>query len=95
MRNPGGYAVVVNPDENIVERDTTTCNHCNCIVTVNPKLDPMKQTRHRVIEADRCRMCMRHVCPVCAGEMRCTPFEKQVEQMERNDRNMRAILGIK
>lgn len=95
MRNPGGYAVVVQPDEDMIERDTVTCAHCNCIVTVNPKLDPMKQTQFRVIEAECCRMCMHHVCPVCAGQMKCEPFEKKLEGMERRYRNERAMLGLK
>lgn len=92
MRNAGGYAVMTNADGSKVERDTITCFHCNRLVTVNSRMDPAQQTAHRVIEAEKCRMCMRHICPVCVGKLECKPFEKKLDAYEARMR-LRGLVG--
>lgn len=82
MRNPGGYAIKVDPF-GTVERDSFTCCHCNSIVFVKPKCDPAEM-------GGFCRMCMKPVCKNCADKA-CTPFEKKLEAMERSDRLMKAL----
>lgn len=92
MRNPGGWAVLTEPDKATIERDTFTCNHCNAVVHVNPKMDPLQQNKFRAMVAEKCRMCMRHVCATCLGEMRCLPFEKKLDAYEAKMR-LRAMTG--
>jgi hypothetical protein len=90
MRNPGGYAVIVSPDESVVhfdrfraervpagitERDTFCCCHCNRIMHVKP-MTPMDEF------GSMCRNCMKMVCPKCADGP-CVPFEKKLEAQER------------
>lgn len=97
MRNPGGWAIMTEPGKATIERDTITCNHCNVVVHINPQLLPQEQNQFRVIEAEKCRMCMRHVCPVCMGKMNaghgCKVFEKKVEEHEARGRLLKAVLG--
>lgn len=86
MRNPGGYATIVNPDGHVEETDTFTCTHCNQVVFVKPATDPTEM-------GGFCLSCMRHICGPCADLGRCTPFEKKIEQMEARERLMKAIMG--
>jgi hypothetical protein len=91
MRNAQGYAVIVSPDPSeanfdglrceqvvgTVERDTFTCCHCNRVIHVRPKA-PMDEF------GSMCRNCMKMVCPDCANGG-CTPFLKQIDEMEKRD----------
>lgn len=88
MRRPQGYAITVDPELPTIEEDTFTCSHCNSIVFVAPGQ----------LDADACRACDRHICPPCKGElvrtMKCVPWEKRMEAMEREHRlRMRNLLG--
>jgi len=82
VRNPGGYAVLIDPDKGIVERDTFTCNHCNTVVYIKPKASPDDF-------GSMCRLCMKMVCRRCAN-YGCTPFEKKLEAIEARDRARRS-----
>lgn len=84
MRRAGGQATWTLPDGRVVERDTTTCAHCNTIVVVQ-SADP----------GGFCRMCMKATCSPCAGAGQCAPFERQLEARERSDRLLRAAKGNK
>lgn len=35
-----------------------------------------------------CRVCMRNICHPCNKQLRCRPFEKQIERMESTRRNL-------
>ena len=97
MRNPGGYAVVVSPEQSRInldgfrcetvsagtfEADTFTCCHCNRVMHVKPRA-PMDEF------GSMCRNCMKMVCPKCADGP-CVPFEKKLEAMERRSRALRS-----
>src|SRR5690349_22112928 len=97
MRRPGGYAVIVSPDAQVVafdhfraeaipagtvERDTFSCCHCNRVVHVKPRA-PMDDF------GSMCRNCMKMTCPTCADGP-CVPFEKRLEEMEHRGRMLRS-----
>lgn len=75
MRNASGYAVLSSPTGHKHEADTFTCAHCNKIVMVQPKCDPADL-------GGFCKQCTKLVCPECYGIGSCTPWEKQMEEME-------------
>jgi hypothetical protein len=83
----GGYLVVTREDGHVREYKTTTCSHCLHITVIRPGEDL----------GGFCTLCMRNICGPCADLGSCTPFEKKVEQQEREyDRNrMWASLGIR
>jgi hypothetical protein len=70
MRNAQGYATITSPN-GVAECDTFTCNHCNSVTHVKPKMDPAAL-------GGLCKMCMRLVCSKCVGNA-CLPFEKKLE----------------
>lgn len=89
MRRPGGYAVVVDPDRPLVERDTIGCGHCQAIVFVKPGTGATTylifepQTwRWREEPGAFCRVCMRPICLACHGVGRCTPWERRMARAE-------------
>ncbi len=86
MRRPQGYATTTEPGKADVEEDTFTCCHCNMIVFVAARADPSEF-------GGFCRMCMSHICPGCATEGTCKPFEKKLEEMEARDKLLRAATG--
>ncbi|HEY8926409.1 MAG TPA: hypothetical protein VIU64_18635 [Polyangia bacterium] len=87
MRRPQGYATIVDPDKPTVERDTFTCAHCNCIVTVEPRQDPATM-------GGVCRMCSSsspaYICAACVDLGTCVPFERRLEAEESRGRLLRA-----
>jgi hypothetical protein len=72
MRNPGGYAVITEPDR-VTEIDTFSCRHCQHIVHVPPRQDPQKI-------GGFCYGCGGMVCEQCAGKRTCDPIEAQIER---------------
>lgn len=76
----GGYATWTSPTK-LVEKDTFTCCHCNSVVFLEPKKT----------QVGFCRLCMKPVCPSCDARGSCTPFEKQLEEVETRDRRRRAM----
>ena len=74
MLRPGGILVERMPDRERAA-DTFTCGHCGRIVVVPPKADAADLGGH-------CRLCDRLICPSCAREGRCDPFEKKLERWE-------------
>lgn len=97
MRNPGGYAVIISPNSQVVnfdhlrreqvsagnyETDTFTCFHCNTVVHVAAKMDPANL-------GGLCKQCMKMICPRCLDKG-CTPFEKKLEAMEKRDIALRS-----
>lgn len=80
MRNPGGYSIVSFIDnDKTIERDTFTCKHCQHVTFLETgrRMDPDA--------INRCVVCDKLICKFCVGKG-CTPFEKQLELMERRDR---------
>jgi hypothetical protein len=84
MRQPQGYAVLVDPKRGVSEWDTFTCFHCQKIVQVAARVDPSDL-------GGFCLMCMKHICGPCAGAGVCRPFEKRLEEYERKSRLHRAV----
>jgi hypothetical protein len=91
MRNPGGYAIIVDPYQSQPkECDTFTCSHCNRVIFIKPRMDAADM-------GGFCTLCTKHICKLCAGsgergdDGKCIPFEKKMEAMERRDRLMRAL----
>jgi hypothetical protein len=93
MRNPGGYAFIVNPTpgkivldggrvetakEGVTEYDTFSCGHCNKVTHVR-----VKERAEDI--GGLCKQCMKLICPVCVDEWRCTPLEKKIEEQEQRD----------
>lgn len=56
-------------DGSVVERDTSTCTHCQCVVVLNPL---------RSRERGYCSKCDHYICDECVGKP-CTPFAKILE----------------
>jgi len=83
MRNPGGYACIVEPDRPTRELDTFTCAHCNRVTHVAPRARPEDI-------GGLCKQCMGLICPACVGKP-CVPFLKRLEQMEARERFRRAV----
>jgi hypothetical protein len=90
MRNPGGYAVIVDP--NVVapwERDTCMCGHCGRVIFVKPgTASTVYLINHRdgrwTEEAGAfCRCCMKPVCLSCHAVGTCQPLERWLETQER------------
>ena len=85
MRNPGGYAIAVDPGGgNKLECDTFTCGHCNSIHFVAPKQDAADL-------GGLCKVCMSLICGPCVDNGRCTPFERRLELHESVNRFRQVI----
>jgi hypothetical protein len=69
-----GQTVADGPEAK-VEYDAFTCGHCQRIIEVAHRSRPEDM-------GGLCKICMTLVCPVCNAAGRCTPWEKQLEQME-------------
>ena len=83
MRSPHGYAVVTEEGRTKEEFDTVTCFHCNALFRVAPASDPADI-------GGLCKLCMQLVCGPCADKGQCTPWEKQMEEIEARDRFLRS-----
>jgi hypothetical protein len=79
IKGLSGYATLTHPTTGCVrEADTFTCGHCQRIVHVRPK-EPLENL------GGRCGVCDALICPACVKQMKCTPFEKKLERMERRE----------
>lgn len=90
MRNPQGYALIIDPSNSRYheERDVFKCAHCGHIVHVKPMCDPAEM-------GGRCTNCedgMQRglICAGCVGKP-CAPFMKKIEEQEARAR-LRASL---
>lgn len=96
MLRPQGYVHVTGGFQD-QEFDTCTCGHCNQIILVKPGtalttyLIPQMVGPHKEEMGASCRVCMRPVCLTCHGDGRCTPLERQIEQMEARGRFLKAV----
>lgn len=71
-----GLATIVGPGGLTKKFDTCTCIHCNKVwVTFSTEKGIGNP-------GGWCRMCMRMICPNCAGK-ECEPFMRKLEKMER------------
>ena len=75
MLKPQGYAVIFDPDQGNLERDTFTCCHCEYVYHLKPGIPPENQ-------AHFCRTCYKLACPKPEC-VECVPFEKKLEQWEK------------
>jgi hypothetical protein len=73
-RQPGGYAVIVDPalPQGKREADTLTCGHCNRIVHLGLS-DP---------EGGGCYQCQTPLCKACVDAGVCLPFEAWLDAQE-------------
>ena len=84
FRKPGGYAEIVDPDRPTRRADTFTCGHCQRVCHVQARIRPEDV-------GGLCKQCMALICKHCVAKGTCTPWEKQMELMERRDRLYSAI----
>ena len=84
MRNPGGYAVLTDPDKGVVERDTVTCKHCQKLTHVKPKQRPEDL-------GGLCFVCMGLICSNCVGKP-CDPMEEKLKRAEASYHARRSYL---
>jgi hypothetical protein len=101
MRPITGYAVTYGPDRDI-ERDTTTCGHCQRAIYVKPhtfstvflifdRFDGTGRPVWREEPGSACRICMRPICRRCEARDRCLVWEKKLEASEARDRLRRSV----
>lgn len=89
MLRPGGYAMILDPDAALIERDTITCGHCNRVVFVKPGsvattyLIQHRDGRWTEEPGAGCTICGRSICLRCHDLGMCLPMERQLEQQER------------
>lgn len=75
MRNPHGYATIVDPGKGVEEFDTISCIHCGGISMTRSRLTNNLEVMvfradgtHYMKEAGFCRSCMKPICPRCVGK---------------------------
>jgi hypothetical protein len=98
MRNPKGYAQILDPDAPTFERDTTSCAHCNGVIFVKPGT---ACTTYQIQRPDltwidepgaACYRCgMRPICLPCHDLGICVPFERKLDEAEGTLRKGRLI----
>ena len=86
-RADGGYALWTGSDGKRQELATFTCSHCQRVIFVQPRQDPASL-------GGFCRQCMKHICGGCVNQGVCTPWEKQMEKMERRSRMLKAMGAV-
>jgi hypothetical protein len=86
MRDPQGYSIVTDPRfSRPIERDTTTCGHCNAVSFTEREAGKPQvlifrmDGTHYMKDVGFCRKCWRYICPRCEGKRDCTPFEAKLE----------------
>lgn len=94
---PQGFAEVVSPDGGRINLDrfqcdelragtnrydSMTCNHCNRITHIKPKMDPAEM-------GGLCKICMKLICKYCLDQG-CLPFEKKLEMIEKKEIALRS-----
>ena len=81
MRKAQGVGIITDPDaKRPAEMDTFTCKHCQQIVFLhNP------DGTRKADQGGFCVRCFAGICGPCADLGRCTPWEKQLEQKEREN----------
>lgn len=88
MRNAQCYTIVTGPGPGTGEWDMYSCAHCNAKRVVKPMCPPSEMP-------DQCHLCSTphnpaFICEKCRGKG-CTPFERQLDQMEKADRKRRLV----
>src|SRR5215831_13420286 len=95
MRNPQGYAEIIDPTAGrmVTEFDTITCIHCG---SVGMTRGPTGNLEVMVFRADGshyfkpcgfCRSCYNPVCPKCEGKP-CTNRFRVLDEMESRARKL-------
>lgn len=88
MLKPKGYALIIDPEAPVWERDTASCCHCNAIIFVKPgtasTVYMLETPDGRWVEEPgaSCYRCMKPVCLKCYDIGECTPFERWLETLE-------------
>lgn len=95
-----GYATITEPDAPLVERDTTTCGHCQRVIFVKPHT---LSTIYVIFDRETsqwceapgcgCFLCQRPICLRCHDLGTCRPWQEQLARSEARDRLRRQILG--
>lgn len=91
MRNPHGYATIIDPSFNggsVQEHDTVTCIHCGFIGMTKSSLSGKLEIlvfradgTHYMKECGFCRSCFEPVCPKCDGKP-CDNRFRRLDQQE-------------
>jgi hypothetical protein len=68
--------------------DTFTCKHCSTIVFLH---EP--DGKRKADQGGFCTRCFAPICGPCGDHGRCTPWEKKLEQREREANERRRFLG--
>lgn len=82
MRREGGYAVITDPENPLVELSTITCSHCGRIVHIKAKQNPSDI-------GGLCKICMGMICPGCVGKG-CDPLEEKLRREEKRYEALRS-----
>src|ERR1043166_363694 len=86
MRNPGGYACIVEPDRPARECDTFTCAHCNRVTHVKARARPEDI-------GGLCKQCLGLIGATGVGQA-CGPFGKKLEAWVFNDVDRAVTFGL-
>lgn len=88
MRNPHGYATIIDPAfGSVQEFDTVSCIHCGSVSMTKSALGNLEvmvyraDGTHYMKEAGFCRSCMKPICPRCVGK-ECSNRFKRMEMEE-------------
>jgi hypothetical protein len=98
MRRPGGYVTITSPDD-LVEFDTTMCQHCQRHILVKPGhgntvyLIPLPNGQYVEEPGAWCGRCHGPICLPCHENGTCLPWEKYLEKIEAKAASRRS-LGI-
>jgi hypothetical protein len=97
MPAPKSYAIIVDPDRPLWERDTIACCHCSRAIFVKPGSastvylyqvrDPQTGLFHWLEEAGAwCSCCDAPVCLLCHDRGTCVPLERWLASREARGR---------
>jgi hypothetical protein len=97
MRQPGGYATIIDPGASrlVEEFDTITCPHCGFVAMTRAGLRATPQVMifradgtHYMKDAGFCRDCYQHVCPRCDGK----PCDNRFRRLDREEAEARKLI---
>ena len=79
MLKQQGYARLYDPDApgGVIEKDTTTCGHCNRVTHIRPGWVPKEDDG-----VFKCHCCQRFICKACYVRGECDVIERKLERAE-------------
>ena len=97
MRNPMGYATIIDPTASRLteEFDTITCPHCGTVAMTKAAMTGCVEVliyradgTHYMREVSRCLKCYQHVCPKCEGK----PCSNRFARLDEEERAAARII---